>query len=205
MKKGILGGLSGKVGPTVGTSWKGIPVLKSMPVSVHNPRTPAQVLQRQKFARMSKFSSIFLSSLIKPFWDKHAVRESGFNSFMKVNLPSMTPQGALDFTKIKLSNGTLPHVPGLVVEAISPAQIDFAWTNSDYTADNPADLMSFFVYNEDDGRCVMLMDGDDRASLGFLINLPASFVGDTVHCFLVGANADGSNTFSEYAGQLTVL
>ncbi|MDD2265168.1 MAG: DUF6266 family protein, partial [Bacteroidales bacterium] len=43
IKQGILGGFSGKVGNIVGASWRGIDYIRSMPASVRNPRTVAQV------------------------------------------------------------------------------------------------------------------------------------------------------------------
>jgi hypothetical protein len=55
IKKGILGGFSGKVGSVVGASWKSIDYIRSLPASVRNPRTPAQVNQRSKFATVIKF------------------------------------------------------------------------------------------------------------------------------------------------------
>ena len=48
IKQGILGGFSGKVANIVGSSWKGIPVIKSLPLSVANPQTAAQTTQRNK-------------------------------------------------------------------------------------------------------------------------------------------------------------
>ena len=45
LKQGILGGFSGKVANVVGTSWKGIAVIKAMPLSVANPKTAGQVAQ----------------------------------------------------------------------------------------------------------------------------------------------------------------
>ena len=49
IKKGILGGFSGKVGNVVGASWKGIDYIRSLPSTVRNPRTPRQVKQELSF------------------------------------------------------------------------------------------------------------------------------------------------------------
>jgi hypothetical protein len=50
IKKGILGGFSGKVGTVVGASWRGISYMRSLPQKVRNPRTQGQRSQRNKFA-----------------------------------------------------------------------------------------------------------------------------------------------------------
>jgi len=50
IRKGILGGFSGKVGTVIGSSWKQTMYMRSLPKSVKNPRTLAQRTQRAKFA-----------------------------------------------------------------------------------------------------------------------------------------------------------
>jgi hypothetical protein len=50
IKKGILGGVSGKVGNVVGGSWKGIDYLRVLPASVHNANSQPQISQRYKFS-----------------------------------------------------------------------------------------------------------------------------------------------------------
>ena len=86
IKRGILGGFSNKIGNVVGTSWKGISVMRSLPQSVHNPKTEAQVEQRTNFAVASKLGSQLLDAVIKPFWDKRAIRMSGYNLWLQKNL-----------------------------------------------------------------------------------------------------------------------
>lgn len=86
IKRGILGGFSNKIGNVVGTSWKGISVMRSLPQSVHNPKTEAQEEQRTNFAVASKLGSQLLDSVIKPFWDKRAIRMSGYNLWVQTNL-----------------------------------------------------------------------------------------------------------------------
>lgn len=86
IKRGILGGFSNKIGNVVGTSWKGISVMRSLPQSVHNPKTEAQEEQRTNFAVASKLGSQLLDAVIKPFWDKRAIRMSGYNLWLQKNL-----------------------------------------------------------------------------------------------------------------------
>lgn len=86
IKQGILGGFSKKVGSVVGTSWKGIAVMKSMPQSVVNPKTTAQVEQRSAFAYTSKIASALLTPCIQECWNRWAKRQSGYNAFVKKNV-----------------------------------------------------------------------------------------------------------------------
>ena len=50
IKKGILGGFSGKVGNVIGSSWKGISYMRSMPQNVTQTRSAAQSAQKERFA-----------------------------------------------------------------------------------------------------------------------------------------------------------
>ena len=67
IKQGILGGFKGKVGTVIGSSWNGIAYMKGLPQSVRNPRTDAQVQQRNFFKELqglvSQLSDEQLSSL----------------------------------------------------------------------------------------------------------------------------------------------
>ena len=49
IKQGILGGFKGKVGTVIGASWNGIAYMKGLPQSQKDPKTAAQVAQRNFF------------------------------------------------------------------------------------------------------------------------------------------------------------
>lgn len=113
IKQGILGGFSGKVGPIVGSSWKGIAVMKTKPLSVANPRTAAQVTQRDKFSRVVGDSRVILTETIKPLWDRFAQRESGYNAFVSENIQFYDPAGMQIPQDVKMSIGSLVGADGL--------------------------------------------------------------------------------------------
>jgi len=79
IKKGILGGFSGKVGTVVGSSWKGIAYMKSLPLSVKNPRTEAQVSNRAKFLLVQSTLQS-MSELLRTGWKLYAQHQSPFNA-----------------------------------------------------------------------------------------------------------------------------
>lgn len=93
IKRGILGGFSGKIGNVVGSTWKGIDVIKSLPLSVANPQTVAQTAQRDKMTTAVKFSRTLLASIIQPFWNPFAQRQSGYNAFVSENIASLDDAG----------------------------------------------------------------------------------------------------------------
>lgn len=85
IKRGILGGVSNKIGNVVGSSWKGIATLRSLPLSVANPRTSAQRANRDSFSIMSKLGSEVLATVCQPLWNRDAKQMSGFNAYVMEN------------------------------------------------------------------------------------------------------------------------
>lgn len=106
LKQGILGGFSGKIGNIVGSSWKGIAVMKTKPLSVANPQTAGQVTQREYFSDVVFAAKQILAGTIKPLWDRFAVRMSGYNSFVKENISKIKPSSDLA-SKVKIANGSM--------------------------------------------------------------------------------------------------
>ncbi|MCB1863960.1 MAG: hypothetical protein KDG50_00890, partial [Chromatiales bacterium] len=90
IKQGILGGLSGKIANVVGSSWKGIAVLKSLPLSVANPNTAAQQAQRGAMTQIVAAARILLAALIQVYWNPFAQQMSGYNDFVKTNIATFT-------------------------------------------------------------------------------------------------------------------
>lgn len=110
ISRGILGGFKGKVANVVGTSWKGRAVMKSLPLSVANPRSSGQVAQRTKFAWCTSVASGLLSGWIRPLWNPFAGDVSGYNKFVSVNTPLLISNPIIDIPNLKLSVGSVTPI-----------------------------------------------------------------------------------------------
>jgi hypothetical protein len=109
---GILGGFSGKVGPVVGASWKGIDYMKQY-VIPSNPNTSGQQAQRSKMSQAIKNARQVLSTLIADYWSPYAVHMSGFNAFTSELLLTFT--GANIFAlNTRVAKGVLTPILNLV-------------------------------------------------------------------------------------------
>jgi len=130
IKQGILGGFSGSVAGVVGSSWKGIAVIKSKPLSVANPRTAAQTAQRSKFSGVVALASLMLAGLVKPLWDRFSSQASGYNDFVKRNIDAFDSAGDLDPTELVISTGKMA---GTAITSIADygttPQIDINWVD----------------------------------------------------------------------------
>jgi hypothetical protein len=130
IKRGILGGFQKKIGNVVGSNWKGIDVMRTLPVSVANPRTAKQVEARTKFGTISKVASKLLGDIIKPLWDRFAQYQSGYNAFIKANIGAVGPSGNIAMNQIVIANGKMEATPISVTSgAGTSGPFTFTWTD----------------------------------------------------------------------------
>lgn len=194
IKRGILGGFSGKVGGVVGSSWKGISVMRSMPLTVANPKTVKQIKQRSKFSKLSKLGSDLLTSTIKPYWDRFAQMKSGFNAFIEVNKGAFDENGNFDFPKLVLSQGRLGDTPFTFVLGSGGTELVLVY---DSTQEGP------FIDYYDLGNIVALTpDGEVFYASGpvperifpddFFIPIKPEDAGKTLHVYLMFMRKDGT-------------
>jgi hypothetical protein len=111
IKKGILGGFSGKVGTVVGANWKSISYMRSLPQKVKNPRTLPQLKQRSKFTLVVNLLRPMLP-LLRVGWKQYAHgRQSAFNAATSYTLANAIigeyPDYKIDPKKVMISRGTL--------------------------------------------------------------------------------------------------
>ena len=185
IKQGILGGLSGKIANVVGSSWKGIAVLKSLPLSVANPNTAAQQAQRGAMTQIVAAARILLAALIQVYWNPFAQQMSGYNDFVKTNIATFTTAGFTTFSGFYSTRGSLL---GVVVGALdaddSDNTITVPWTDNSGTSDALAtDEMVFVVYNEDKDYWIVDAGNAVRSDATYDIPDAQMAAGDTVHVY----------------------
>jgi hypothetical protein len=128
IKQGILGGFQNKVGSVVGSSWKGIAVMKAKPLSVANPRTVGQVQQRNKFGGLAQFLSPMVGTICKPLWDRFAGQKSGYNAILQANINNVTGEGNPSGSLFVLSRGKIAKTEVEVTAIVGePYQVSLSW------------------------------------------------------------------------------
>ena len=121
IKKGILGGFSGKVGNVVGASWKGIDYIRSLPSTVRNPRTPRQVKQRTKFSLVQGFLTS-MTPFIRNWFKNYAGGQTAMNAALSYNIQNgIIGEGAdidLDYPNLLVSEVAYFQLPILLWSVI---------------------------------------------------------------------------------------
>jgi hypothetical protein len=207
--KGAFGGFRNKTGPLVGHIVNGQNVITSIPAKSSKPPTQKQLDQRRKFGLITGFLS-WMSSLIDSGFQEREMRQSAMNKAVQYNLlhavSGVSPFFSIDHAKLRFSIGKCPLPGNTTAEGVAGGKVSFIWGNSFLGKHgSETDLVNLMVYNAEKDRFVILRNAADRIDLGFILQLPADFVGDTVHCYLNFVSVTGklvSN--SQYVGQLVV-
>ena len=201
IKQGILGGFSGKVANVVGSSWKGVAVIKSMPLSVANPKTAKQQGVRKRFASCVELLLPILSDVIKPLNDRFAGQMSGFNYALQGTSKAFNKDGTIaDWSKVSISRGVYSSPVPVVSPVTALAdKIVVSWDgkliNSMALAD---DVPYLAIYSEHYekwfvGNAERRDDGDCRVALGDDV----AYEGDTLHVYLAFLREDGTVVFEQ--------
>lgn len=205
IKSGIFGGVSGKVGNLTGSSWKGIPVIKSRPQSVAYPATTGQVAQTTKMSAIVSFSKQILSGWIKPLWDRAAVQMSGYNAFVRANIAEFA-DGVIDnYSSLIMSLGTMAPTSFTVSPiAEKDAALTITWDSLFFSGLQLSTDIAFICVISEKTGAVSIKSGTERSvgSVNMLLTLPVE-VDDVLHVYLTFKRANGtvisSNSYESVA------
>lgn len=197
IKKGILGGFSGKIGQVVGGTWKGINYMRSLPASVANPRTVGQTTQRGKFKGATQFFSLILGPVVQIFWNGKKAQMSGYNDIVQTNVENFNPDGTPIWDDLVISKGPLLNVSDIVVTASEASQeVDFAWTdNSGQGNAQVTDFVNLVIFNSTKGTRQISTLFDNRSDSTRAVVFDGIETGDILKVY-VFTSRDGNNTFN---------
>lgn len=105
--KGILGSFVGKVGTVIGSSWRGISYMRSLPV-FKTGRTPPdkQLEQQMRFGLMTRFLSP-VEPLLEIGFKNYAKQQTGYNGALSYNIKNaisgLYPALEVDYAMIMFS------------------------------------------------------------------------------------------------------
>lgn len=193
--QGILGPVSGKVGGTVGGSWKGISTVKGYQPIVSNPKTAAQVANRSLMAYCVAFAQVILATVIKPCWDRFASRMSGYNSFVSANKALFTTALPSVFADLKTSIGKMAATSmASFVTTAAATTAEITWLDDSGQGFKLAtDKVYVVIINQTQGTVKGFATSAIRSNLSVEVDMDANFVaGNVCHAYLTFLRADGS-------------
>lgn len=194
IKQGILGGFSGKVGNIVGASWRGIDYIRSMPASVRNPRTVAQVSQRTRFALIGKMLKTFVPVIRVGFASSVGTGKSAFSMAMSYNVKNavtgLSPDFEIDFPLVKLTSGEL-YGAGNAAATSGAGSLSFVWDSDLLNNAAATDKVILLAFNASTNESSYDMDAATRADGSGSLAVPPTWDGELVDTYLALTSADG--------------
>jgi len=162
ISQGILGKVSGKVGPVVGGDWKGINYLRGYVIPA-NPQSPDQTTQRTRFTFIQNYVRQVLSTLVQPYWDQYQTGMSGYNAIMSdwmLNADS----GNLLVAACKASKGTLA-IQNISTAVYSTNNLQVDWMEVLVGNQLTTDIAHLLVFDKSTG-ILYYSDGTTPATRG---------------------------------------
>jgi hypothetical protein len=208
IKKGILGGFSGKVGSVVGASWRGIDYMRSLPRKSNKPATVAQLAQQNKMALFRGFLLGVDSIVEKCFQNiEKCTRMNDALSYNMLNsIEGIYPEQSINFANFMFSKGELRGVWSPKVDSAKSNTIDFSWENGYLMPLCAADdQVMLVVYDPAENYFCNLQHAAQRADKKASIILPKRSKGHSVHCYIsFYSERSGKSSTNEYLGQVLV-
>ncbi len=208
IKKGILGGFSGKVGTVVGSSWKGIAYMRSLPQNMKNPRTEGQVSQRTKFSIALSFLKP-MTAFLRIGWKLYSNKQSPFNAAMSYTLANAIvgnyPDYEIDPSKVLVSRGALTPATNATATD-GGGNIAFTWyDNSGTGSAKETDKTLIAIVNLAKAEVITDIARTQRADTAQTAIVPADWSGDTVETYLGFMSEDGKEIANSiYLGSITI-
>jgi hypothetical protein len=206
---GILGEVSGKVGPVVGSNWKGINTVRARPRLSKKAPTQQQTEQRSKFALVTTFAKGFAPLAAVTFIDG-VNQQTGFNKVMahsiKTAITGVWPNFTVDYSQVLVGRGSLPNVQAPAAAAGAAGIVSWHWTdNSGMGKANANDTAVLVVYCEALGHGAYTTTGAVRSAGAGTLNVPG-LSGQSVHTWITFLSLDGKDAATSiYTGKVNVV
>lgn len=146
-----MGAVSGTVGPVVGSTWKGIPYLRSKPERRKSrKKTAGEIATTTSFGFLSKFLKPF-QPYIKIGFMHYATEQTERNAAHAENhnnkLISPYPDLAVDYSRLILSKGSLPGILNPVM-TFAEGTISIQWEANLVGSASGSDQIMLSVYDK---------------------------------------------------------
>jgi hypothetical protein len=205
--KGILGAFTGKVGPVVGSTWRGKDVMRSLPRKSKKEATLLQQMQRDKFALVAQFLQPITGIISRYFGIKSglATQKNQASAYLLKNAADHDgTQAFWDYSKILVTRGDLLGLSSLSGVAAGNQDVDITWVNNSSQGNAQATDLVLAVVYEPTTQLTWVQEAiASRDAETVTLSLPNYWSGLPVHVYIavVAAN-DAKYATSQYLGEI---
>ena len=208
--QGLIGGISGKTVPLIGSSWKGKAVVRAKPMYKKNRAyTQLQLNQQEKFRLMRNFL-IGIEYLLLIAFKTGNKQRNGFHEAFSVNMKeaiaSEVSPFRINYSNIRLSNGSITVLPAPAIRAESDNRVKLVWNHILQMGMNASDVdKAIAVFYAETHNLFLMSSFDTRRKDGELLFDASLFTGTEVHVwFLYLSDDETKASKSQYLGTVMV-
>jgi hypothetical protein len=209
IKKGILGGFSGKVGTVVGSSWHGTEYMRGVPNKPSKPRTTEQLGQQSKMSLM-RGPLIYLGDIVKTCFQNYRQKTAN-NAALSYNMLHAIvddPDGyRINFPNLLFSKGDLLGAWSPVAVSSETETLDVSWTNGGFSPMCAAsDLVTVVLFEEETENMKAFKNMTRRDAGTIKLSELKEFKGKALHCYLCFYSIDLKiSSTNQYVGEVVIL
>jgi Family of unknown function (DUF6266) len=208
MRKGPLGGFTGKLGGKVGYNFRGENKVRNAPKKYEGLVSFAQMEQRQKFSIGVKFLAPLRDFMNQ--MHKRTIRGiSGYDKLSSANMTTMItgsyPDFSIDYNKVRLTTGSLPGVNNPSISCTDGGVLIIRWNdNSSNGSARYSDRIYVAFYDKESETWLIREQIAERGDGGKRLDMPA-FRGKLLQVYIGLSSADGLRVSdSLYLGMIIV-
>lgn len=187
IKNGILGPLSGRIGPVIGGVWKKIAYIRKVSEKPKkSTRSPGQIATQEKMRFINNFLVPFHAYINVGFKNDAEMQteiSAAFTANYHTTIVGVHPNLSVDYSKFIFSKGILPMVSDMTFELISPTVIALNWTSIESALTNFDDQLMLVVYCPELDKAEGFVGGVKRSAKKCTFELEERFVGKTIEVY----------------------
>ena len=206
--KGANGAFSGKVGSIIGSSWRGVDYLRSLPKKNNKPSSDLQIAQRSKFALAPIYLSPIKDILNIGFKDKQLNKITGYNAAVKIFLNQAIggdyPDFVIDFSQIVMSKGSLSVFHGLTA-VLQDSNLLINWQSIPNRYNSFDDDLLMVVLFNDTKKMYLVYEEAQRNALTYTAIIGNNFTGDVFYGWVFAVKRENNVVAnSQYLGSFNM-
>jgi hypothetical protein len=209
LKLGVIGPVSGKVGPVVGVVRNGENFVRAKPGKRRGAPSEKQADQQARFSVVAAFLRPIRNLLTLGYTNLTngvSARQQAQAYALETAVTGTYPDYDVDPSEIYVAAGVLDNVDNPIATGAAGGTINFTWIdNSTFGISGaPEDRAILVAYNVDSGRC-MFISGTIMRSAGSASLVAPHFAGQTVHTWIAFKSESGrQSSDSIYTGMIAL-
>lgn len=205
---GINGNFKGKVGTVIGSSWKGIPYMKSL---YHKRTIPPHKMEQQnrnKFGMAHRWLQP-VTEFVRAGYKGYSSTVEGFLAAKSCLLKNaFVPDGdnmVIDPALVQVSYGDLPLPANITAVKTAANELQISWDAVDKKYEEAYDQIMILAYAIEFGEATLNTTGQFRYAGTDKLYIPASIPEETYHIYVAFVAADRSRqSASVYLGTINI-